>query len=502
MEREPKSFFGRVFWVGKLGALVAAFSKDGKNVVPIAVRMLAALEHRGRDRQGIGTPNLLEIEESVHQLENSGVESNASIGHNLSRILPTDVPQPIQDRDTKLVFEGRFFPRPAQNEAQEIMNGDSKDPAEKAKTIIRNRDGSYAFALLSDHRILVGRDSIGLMPLYYGENERIRAFASERKGLWAVGILNVKSFPPGNLAIVGERGMFFQPVRRIVKPVVKPFSMQDATGHLEHLLVQSFNERVSDVEKISVAFSGGLDSSVLAFLAAKCHVKVQLIYVGFEDHPETHHAESVSRYLELPLQVRTLTTEDVEKVLSKVLWLIEEADILKVSVAIPFYLIAETASRIGNNVLLAGQGSDELFGGYHRYLREYASSGIWSLEDALYRDVASSYETNFERDNKVCSFNSVELRLPFGDYDLIRFSLSLPAHLKISSPSDELRKRVLRETARKMGLPAKVYSMRKRAIQYTTGVDKILRKLARERDLSPRDFVMKSFFDVRAASHY
>jgi len=476
-----------------LGALVASFSRNGKNVVPKVVRMLAVLQHRGRDMCGIATPDFLEISRSVQELTSLDIGSNVAIGHNFSRILPKDVPQPVQDRDSKIVFEGRFFPPLAENEAQEIMKSGGKNIQEKARNVIKNMDGSYAFAFLTSHRIILGRDPVGPTPLYYGEENEIFAFASERRALWTLGVQNAKSFPPGNLAITDDKGMSFQPVRTIIKPDAKPILMGDAANRLQSLLIQSIGERILDAKRVALAFSGGLDSSVIASFAKKYDSEIQLIHVGMEGQPEIQQVKGLAEFLDLPLRIKSFTPEDVKKVLPEALWLIEEPDILKVSVAIPFYWIAEVASKMDIKVLLAGQGCDELFGGYHRYLREYEFSGGKGIEDALYRDVLSSHEVNLDPDNKACAFQGVELRLPFADYDLALFSLGLPANLKIASARDHLRKRVLREVAKRAGLPSAIYNARKRAIQYSTRIDRVLRKLAREEGLSLRDFIRQSF---------
>jgi len=169
---------------------------------------------------------------------------------------------------------------------------------------------------------------------------------------------------------------------------------------------------------------------------------------------------------------------------------------MKVGVAIPLFWAAEVASRIGCNVLLAGQGADELFGGYHKYLTEYVCGGVEAVQKCMFQDLLMSHETNFQRDNTVCAFHKVELRLPYIDREVVRFALSLPLNLKIDSVDDRLRKRVLRHVARSLGIPEFIAERTKKAVQYATGVDKALKELARRRGLSQRDYIKQIFVKV------
>jgi len=201
----------------------------------------------------------------------------------------------------------------------------------------------------------------------------------------------------------------------------------------------------------------------------------------------------VAKLLKLPLHLKTYSVADVENVLEKVLWLIEEPDLMKVGVAIPLFWAAEVASQIGCQVLLAGQGADELFGGYHRYLKIYESRGVKAVQKSMFDDVVMSHETNFQRDNMVCAFHRVELRLPYIDRKVVDFALSLPINLKIHSVDDPLRKRILRQVAKNLGIPGLVAERSKKAVQFATGVDKALKELARKRGLTPRDYIKQVF---------
>ena len=476
-----------------MGGIAVAVSKKDENVVPKVVAMLRKLTHRGIDAHGVATPNRVVVAESIKELTGEDAKSSTALGHNLSRTLMRDRPQPVQGEGFSLVFEGRLFPPPNTSEVDEVMERLKPSPQKNADYLIKELNGSYAFAIACPNKVIAGRDTMGTNSLYYGENETTCAIASERKALWALGMKNMKSFPPGNLAKINAQGFSFKPIKTITRPPLQSVEMETATKRLQGLLLESTKERVLDFEEVAVAFSGGLDSSVVAVLTKICGTNTRLISVGLEDQPEVRYAEAAAGALGSPLHLQTYTIRDVERVLPKVLWLIEEPDAVKVGVAIPIYWAAEVASKLGCKVLLAGQGGDELFGGYHRYLKEYAQSGASAVQDAMYRDVALSYETNFQRDNQVCSFHKVELRLPFADREVVHFSLSLPLSLKIDSMADPFRKKVLRRVAQSLDMPPFIVNKTKKAVQYATGVDKALRRLARGKGLTLRSMLREVF---------
>ncbi|MGC9346233.1 MAG: asparagine synthase C-terminal domain-containing protein [Candidatus Bathyarchaeales archaeon] len=115
------------------------------------------------------------------------------------------------------------------------------------------------------------------------------------------------------------------------------------------------------------------------------------------------------------------------------------------------------------------------------------------MQKTIFNDVARMYKTNFERDSKICSFHNVELRLPFATYRLAKFAVSLPLQLKIESPNDTLRKIVLRRMAENLGLPQSIVNKPKRAIQYATGANKAIKKLAKQKGLSMKEYLQKTF---------
>ncbi len=478
--------------VEEMGALAAVFNVEGE-AIPRVADMLMEMVHRGTDIHGLGTMENVLFSKSIREFKFLEVKSNVALGYNFSRLFPRDIPQPIQEKDFTLIFHGRIFPSPKISETEAVKERLKPHPKLGAEQIIRDLDGAYTFTIAFKDKLIAGRDALGLSPLYYGEGKGIYALASEKKALWKIGMRNVKSFPPGNLALITEKGFKFQPIKTLSRPPLRALEMEGATRILERLLEESVKERLCDVDRVALAFSGGLDCGVIAKLAKECGVEVQLIHASLEGQLEAEHAEKAAEVLGLPLKIQTYTTRDVEQALPRVLWLIEKADPMSVSIGIPFNWTAETASKMGFNVLLAGQGGDELFGGYQRYLREYALFGAEAVEEALFHDVKFCYKVNFERDEKVCSYHKVELRLPYVDREVVDFALSLPLQLKIISKEDTLRKRVLRNLAHNLGIPPLIANRPKKAIQYASGVNKAIQKLARKEGLTPKGYVEKIF---------
>ena len=483
-----------------MGGVAALISRDGCDVTPRMFRMLEALKHRGREAYGVATGEALRIGKSPSELLGELEPSGVAVGYCLSKITQEDEPQPIRDGEVTLVFDGRVFKPEGISGPRELLKLLKGEPEGGAKVIIDSLEGSYTFVVMdSMGRLIAGRDVTGVNPLYYGWDDSTYALASERKALWSIGIKDDRSFPPGSVATIERRGALFRRVKSIAKPS-KPnaVDVEKEADRLRELLLDSLRRRVGDVRSLAIAFSGGLDSSLIAALSRECRVNAQLVTVGLEGSVEVEHARDIAEHLGLKLQVRLFTEDDVEGVLDRVLWIIEGYNPVDVSIAIPLYFVAEEASKLGFKVLLSGQGGDELFCGYHRYLKVYERFGVEGLEETLYLDVVNSYKKNFERDNKVCSSHGLELRLPFIDLDLIEYSLSIPLNLKVESSRDPLRKRILRRIAEDLGLPPSVYMRKKRAIQYSTGVSRILQKLARGEEVSIREYLSKRWEEVRS----
>jgi len=107
----------------------------------------------------------------------------------------------------------------------------------------------------------------------------------------------------------------------------------------------------------------------------------------------------------------------------------------------------------------------------------------------MFHDVAVIHETNVERDEKICGYHDVELRIPFGAFEVAEFAMSLPTPLKLERKADSLRKLVLRRVAENLGLPREIVDKPKRAVQYSTGINNALKRIAKVNGLTLAEYV-------------
>ena len=478
-----------------MNPLIAVLNRKNQDATKTAIEMLRTLKLKDAQTYGISSPTTVKITHTPTELERQTLDSPIINGCASRRILKRDERQPLKLERATLAFDGRIYAfKPEKSLTQVFAQKSPQDNAETAKKLIKDIEGDFAFTIAESERLIAGRDSLGVRPLYFGQDKIHAALASQREVMWEIG-MEPKSFPPGHIAFADRHSFRLKPVRTLAPPKPKKSTIQSSSRKLEMLLTQSVRQRTLGVKEVAVAFSGGLDSSIIAFLAKTLKADVQLIHVSIADQPETEHAKRAAEELKLPIYSFAYTCEDVHETLTKVIRLIEKPDPLDTNIGIPVYWTAEKAAEMNLNVMLAGQGADELFAGYKKYVDCYVRRGKKQVQQLLFRDISNLHKTNFERDFKICSFHGVELRLPFASYQLTEFANDLPVELKIERSEQTLRKLVLRQVAKNLGLPELIVRKTKKALQYSTGTNRLLKRIARQKGLSVNHYLENVFRD-------
>lgn len=259
--------------------------------------------------------------------------------------------------------------------------------------------GDYAVAFHYNGKFYLFRDPLGIRPLYYSSQGH---FGSEKKVLWGLGE-EATPVMPGEAVEISKFGI--NRVRLYDVTAIKSFGSEYFDG-LRNLLIDSVKIRSS--KKIGILFSGGLDSTLIAFIASR-YSNVTLYVSGTEDSKDVEWARKVSQELGLKLKEYIFSKEEVEKELKRIMFAIEEPNPMNLSIAIPLYFSTKLAREDGVKILLSGQGADELFGGYAKYLEN---------PNLMISDVANLGERNLARDDKVSMINGVEVRYPYLDLPL------------------------------------------------------------------------------------
>ncbi len=463
------------------------------------IKMLKASKNRGPDSSGVW---LDEIRTNI-DLNDFTDDNDYSIafGHNLLSIYDLNdrasKAQPISNGDLVLVFNGeiynfytmRNFLKKVGVEAE--ITSDSEillylidfyakklDLLKAVESAIRLIDGDYAFVAFDGQNLAIARDPLGVKPLFYGQNDSLKGFASTKQALKEVGITEINTLKPEHILYNGED---IAPAQAIYEKV-----FEGDVSKIDKMLRLSVLKRVESLNEIGVIFSGGVDSSYVALLLKEMSenvpLKIKLYAVGVEGSKDVEAAIYASKFLNLDLEICEVTEELVREALPQVVKAIGDDNLMKVGVGLTTYFATKMVARDGIKVAISGQGADELFGGYKRYLQSFVDG---TLNYDLRVDMSNMYHVNLERDDACSMLNSVELRLPFLDKKLVELVLNIPDNKKIVSMHDDMRKSILRKLAFEEGLDYEIAYRPKKAAQYGTGIDKILRKkIVKDTDLS------------------
>jgi len=481
-----------------LGAIAAVFSKSPTDAPTLVAKMLCAMQHRAHDAAAVAWGDSLEKARSPSLLTASSPETRAAVGYGFTKVLPDDKPQPVRAGDGWFCMDGRIVwdgTLVGGEEAARPLRA-RLTPDEFPSTISRT-DGAYGLCLCTDDCLLVARDALGLKPIFVGSRDNLVAVASDRKALWRIGIDDASSFPPGGCLKASTRTLTLEsPASEFESSKGSSHQRIDAE-ELSRLLIESVSIQTARVGTVAMGFSGGLDSSVLAKIAKGMEIDPLLVTVGIGQTHEMSQAESAARILELPIVTREFSRNDVAECLDRMIWLIEEPNLMKVSIAMAIYWTTQVALQNGRSVVLLGQGSDELFGGYKRFASIMGERGTDAASEAILESIRRAHEVNYQRDEQAISSLGAELRLPFATRKMTQFACRVPLMMKVKSSSDNLRKWILRDVAIKLGIPSAIAMRPKKAIQHASGIEGIIREIAKKQGMTPSRYLEQRFQTIK-----
>ncbi len=457
--------------------IVAIFNE--KNCEKLAKECLERILHRGKDAKKVIA------------------EKNFAVAHCLHHLCGKKVIQPLSGKG---IFAAdceiynwkelcKKFDISARNDAELLffLLEKAKSWNERLKSLEHLR-GVYAFVYFRDGKILIARDLIGIKPLAFIKHKNKIAIASEKKALKSLEKrwknCYVEFLHPRHALILNVRnGKIKDFKREFIKIEEKNKNFENVVNKLDELINTSIKLRIPEFKKVGILFSGGLDSSILAYYSLKNDAKVECFVSGVDIGKKAidiERAERVAEELGVKLNVIEISLDDLEKEMGKVAKIIESPNVMKNSVALPMYLCAKKAYEKNFKILFSGSGSDEIFAGYRR-----AKEGDINRE--CFSQLIKMYERDLYRDDLATIHSTVELRLPFLDIELVKFAFSFPGKFKIK---DNIEKYVLRKVAEKHKLSSAFE--KKKAAQYGSNFLKAIKLIVKRKGFNfPADFYEK-----------
>ncbi len=250
--------------------------------------------------------------------------------------------------------------------------------------------------------------------------------------------------------------------------------MTNLVSELHIQIIQSIQSTVTD-KKIGIAFSGGVDSSLLAKICADLGYEITLLTIGFEDSHDVRFSQEISKILGYNHKIEKLKLTNFSKISNDISKIIKMGNLSWLENCIAFYYVSKLAKRYGIKKVITANGIDELFCGYNAYRNaiELGEDEVMELMESKLENEIKMMKTV----NLAASQFGVELIQPFLLQDFINFTKKIPLKYKIHDSDDLLRKHIIRELALKIGIPGISSNKRKKALQYGSLIHKTLMKI-------------------------
>ncbi|MGC9330877.1 MAG: asparagine synthase (glutamine-hydrolyzing) [Bacteroidales bacterium] len=370
------------------------FTQREENIESLTQSAIACLCKRGPDIQKIYRSGHVVLGHSRLSIIDPGEQSD----------------QPFVSKDGNIVvsFNGEFYNHPGirkelihehyefrtKSDAEVVLQLYRKCGLEAIKQI----NGCFAIAIWDKAKecLILARDRIGIKPLFYYYNGKFLAFASEMKALLQYPIpreidkaslnaylqLNyipdnhcmlkhVQKLKPGKIMVITEKGISEETYYRIPEPHAEDKYINSYNAAIEELkqrMNMSVKRRMLSDVPLGAFLSGGIDSSIIVALASEHTDRLKTYSLGFKDNPyfdETKDAETLAHYYNTDHTSFITTTSEMLEDLDNMLDYIDEpfAD----SSALAVYTLSKHTSK-NVRVALSGDGADEMFGGYNKYM--------------------------------------------------------------------------------------------------------------------------------------
>jgi len=259
-----------------------------------------------------------------------------------------------------------------------------------------------------------------------------------------------------------------------------------AKREIAEAITNSIKKRATP--KFGILFSGGVDSSLIAFVAKKLNCNFTCYTVGIEGSDDIQWAKKVADEYQLNFKYKILSLDELESAIKHVVKILNDADIVKSSVGSVLYAAGKLALLDDNNVLFGGLGSEEIFAGYKRH-EDAMQNGFETLHKECWNGLKGMWQRDLTRDFAVAKHLGLDLRTPFLDRELIKIAMGVHPMLKMDKHDKKI---ILREAAEFIGLKKEFAWRKKQAAQYGSNFVNGIEKLAKRKGFKMKKDYLQS----------
>ena len=250
-------------------------------------------------------------------------------------------------------------------------------------------------------------------------------------------------------------------------------SVVDLLPDLKKALYDAVSATVPE-SRVAVAFSGGIDSSLLAKICLDLGKQVILITVGFPNSHDVGFSANIASMMGLEHRTLEIGNKDFQENLMQVRKTIKCSNTSHIENCIAYHYICKLAKQNGLDLVLSANGCDELFCGYDGY-RRVCNGGDKAIMKLMEEKIANEL-TLMDEIALVANPFGVTVRQPFLTSKFIEFAKTIPAAEKIRGQDDMIRKHILRRIALSIGVPEQSAMKPKKALQYGSAIHKHFKK--------------------------
>jgi asparagine synthase (glutamine-hydrolysing) len=451
---------------------VLEIRQDLQTVRKMALQQSRLLRHRGPDWSGIYTADkaVLAHERLAIVDVNTGAQPILSENGKQALAVNGEIYNHLPIREQ---FAGRYAFR-TESDCEVIL------PLylEHGPDFLEQLTGMFAFCLYDEEKDfwMMARDPLGIIPLYYGYDANGQLFvASEMKALMDA-CNQVHEFPPGHYWCSGLEA----PKKWYWRAWEDFDAVKDANTDRQALhdaLEDAVVSHLMTDVPYGVLLSGGLDSSIIAALAAK-HAAMRVedheespawwprlhsFAIGLEGSPDLAAAQKAAKHIGTVHHGFIFTIQEGLDALEEVIYHLETYDVTTIRAATPMFLMARKIRAMGIKMVLSGEGADEIFGGY---LYFHKAPNARAFHEETVRKLSRLHSYDCLRANKSMSAWGVEARVPFLDKEFLDVAMGInPADKMITI--GKIEKQILREAFSDM-LPESIAWRQKE--QFSDGV--------------------------------